>query len=515
LLVFDIPTIAALAVVGSAVFSACSFGVWRHLPEERCLRDWGIALALLCLGAIELYLRKPAIAVWTIPIGNGLFAAGESWKLVALRRLMRRPQRRFETWLPVAAFVIAALPCWWYVAIQPSLTARLIWVSFIMGCWYAGYGWTLAQHRDHQLAGWLRLTIGLQIAGFLLYFARAWVSPAATISPDYTKTTSMLIAMPGFYGLLFNIWMSLTMVLVISSRMHDRIVETLGFNREILVNSPLATAVYRDDGHCVLVNDAYVQLVETPRAELLDQNFRHLGRWRDAGLLDACEQALEAHQSARCEFHTTTPSGRAIWLDCRIHPSSILGTTHLLLQFNDLTERKRLEDQLRQMAFHDPLTMLPNRRLLMDRIQQAQRTSERQESYAALLFIDLDKFKQLNDRHGHSAGDRLLVALSESLSQTVRKSDTVARLGGDEFVVMLEDLGPDRQQALDHAQDMAMVVHQAANRCFSLGDVDYFASASIGIRLFIGTHESPETLLQDADSAMYQSKLNLSLPRFY
>ncbi|TDR79742.1 PAS domain S-box-containing protein/diguanylate cyclase (GGDEF)-like protein [Paludibacterium purpuratum] len=515
MLVFDIPTIASLAVVGSLVFSACSFGAWRHMPEEPCLRDWGIGLAFLFLGALELFLRTPASAAWTIPLGNGLFAIGDSWKLMALRRLMRLPRRHDERWLPLAAFALVAVPCWWYTDIQPSLNARLIWVSLVMGIWYVAYAWTLAQHHDRQLAGWLRLTIAIQLGGLALFLARAWVAPTALVSPDYSKTSSLLIAAPGYYGLLFNIWMSLTMILVITSRMHDRVVETLGFNREILANSPLATAVYRADGQCALVNDAYAQLVETPRAELLQQNFHHLAHWRDAGLFAACTQALNSRQSGRCEFHTTTPSGHQIWLDCRIHPSSILGTTHLLLQFNDLTERKRLEDQLRQMAFHDPLTMLPNRRLLMDRILQAQHGSERQSNHAALLFIDLDKFKQLNDCHGHGIGDKLLVALAQSLSQAVRKSDTVARLGGDEFVVMLENLGASVEQALSHAQDMATVIHQAINRDYRLDGVDYRASASIGIRVFNGTRETPEALLQDADSAMYQSKLNMSMPRFF
>jgi diguanylate cyclase (GGDEF)-like protein/PAS domain S-box-containing protein len=428
---------------------------------------------------------------------------------------MRLPRYRGEKWLLPAAFALAALPCWWYTDIQPSLGARLIWVSLIMGSWYIPYAWTLSRHRDKPLTGWLRLTIALQLAGLLLFLARAGFASTAEVDPNYTKTTSLLLAAPGYFGLLYNIWMSLTMILVITSRMHDRVVETLGFNREILANSPLATAVYRHDGQCVLVNDAYAQLVETPRNDLLEQNFHQLPSWRASGLSAACHRALGKHQSGRHEFHTTTASGRDIWLDCRINPSSILGVTHLLLQFNDLTERKHLEDQLRQMAFHDPLTMLPNRRLLMDRILQAQRSSERTQNHAALLFIDLDKFKQLNDRHGHGVGDQLLIALALSLTQTVRQSDTVARLGGDEFVVMLEDLGQDADAAVSRASDMALIVHQTIHRDYRLGDLDYRASASIGIRLFFGTEEKPESLLQDADNAMYQSKLDNSAPRFF
>ncbi|WP_215776225.1 sensor domain-containing diguanylate cyclase [Paludibacterium sp. B53371] len=515
MLALDIPTLAVIGVVTHFAFAACAFGAWRQIPEEPSLRDWGLAVLFLGLGAIELAMRTPATSPWSIPLGNGLFAAGYAWILLALRRLIGRPRRPLESWLPALAAALIAAPCWWYTNVDPSLTIRLVLVSLLMAIWYVSFAWTISRHHDHQLSGWLRLTIVLQLIGAIMFLIRAWSAPSANVSPDYAHTSSLAIAAPGFYALLFNIWMSLTIILVITSRMHDRVVETLGFNREILANSPLATAVYRADGQCVLVNDAYCQLLETPRETLLQQNFRHLHRWRESGLFAACNQALTHRESSRCEVHSVTASGHDIWIDCRIHPSSIRGVHHLLLQFNDLTERKRLEDQLRQMAFHDPLTMLPNRRLLMDRIQQAQRNSERNGNHAALLFIDLDKFKQLNDRHGHGAGDRLLIALAESLSQTVRKSDTVARLGGDEFVVMLEDLGQDAAEALAVARDMARVIHQTIHRDYRLGEIEYRASASIGIRLFDSQSESAEKLLQDADSAMYQAKLNMSAPQVF
>jgi diguanylate cyclase (GGDEF)-like protein len=177
-----------------------------------------------------------------------------------------------------------------------------------------------------------------------------------------------------------------------------------------------------------------------------------------------------------------------------------------LIQFTDLTKRKRLEDELREYAFHDVLTRLPNRRLLLDRVTQAMHMSKRQNSYFAVLFLDVNKFKELNDAHGHDAGDQLLIQVANRLRHEVRETDTVARLGGDEFVVLLEGLGEDASGATEHANAVSDKINQVLSAEYVLGDIRHQGSVSIGIKVFDGDDADLDQILKEADAAMYEAK---------
>ncbi|MCX7111236.1 MAG: EAL domain-containing protein [Proteobacteria bacterium] len=172
----------------------------------------------------------------------------------------------------------------------------------------------------------------------------------------------------------------------------------------------------------------------------------------------------------------------------------------------NITERKQAEEEIKQLAFYDPLTQLPNRRLLLDRLQQALATSVRSRLYGALLFIDLDNFKTLNDTLGHDKGDLLLQEVASRISACVRECDTVARLGGDEFVVMLIGMDGDAQEATAQTQKIGRKILAMLNQVYSLADHEHYGSASIGITLFVGHSSSMDELLKQADIALYQAK---------
>jgi diguanylate cyclase (GGDEF)-like protein len=507
LFTYDITTLALLGIFSNLVFAAAAFAAWRMIPEERCLRDWGIALSCLALGAIELAARPHLHWLWTIPIGNALLLCGQCWVFISLCHLVGLQVRRWLYLLPATVATVTLCFFIWYTLIAPSLNIRLTLFSLEAAALCTASTWALTQNNESAIRRWMKTTIIIQAVGIPVYLLRAWVVwHGADIASDYSKTSSMMIALPGFLYLIYQVWMSVTMILALTARMRRKVVETLNFNRQILANSPLPTAIYRFEGDCVLINAAYAQLMESSRSILLKQNFRREPEWQRSGLVDVCDRALATRQPQRFEFRTSTQSDKTLWIDCSIRTAQIQGRTHLLMQFTDQTERKRLEDRLRQMAFHDPLTRLPNRRLLMDRLEQVQRISERDRSHSALVFIDLDRFKQLNDQHGHLTGDRLLIEVARTLSNAVRKSDTVARLGGDEFVVMLTGLPADASAARQSAEGIAGNIQRAVNRNYDLGQLRYPVSASLGLRLFQGATEPAEHLLNDADSAMYRSK---------
>jgi diguanylate cyclase (GGDEF)-like protein/PAS domain S-box-containing protein len=180
--------------------------------------------------------------------------------------------------------------------------------------------------------------------------------------------------------------------------------------------------------------------------------------------------------------------------------------TNYVATHADITERKNAEMQIRQLAFYDPLTLLPNRRLLADRLQQALIASTRSQREGALLFIDLDNFKTLNDTLGHDKGDLLLQEVARRVSDCLRECDTVARLGGDEFVVMLEDLSDNSLEAASQAEGVGEKILTAISQPYDLAGQDYRCSSSIGVTLFDAPHHSSDELMKRADLAMYQSK---------
>lgn len=189
--------------------------------------------------------------------------------------------------------------------------------------------------------------------------------------------------------------------------------------------------------------------------------------------------------------------------------------THFIAVKQDVTERKQVEQRIRALAFHDTLTQLPNRRLLYDRLEHAMATSKRSGNYGALMFIDLDNFKPLNDAHGHATGDLLLIEVARRLTRCVRETDTVARFGGDEFVVMLDELDVDKNESMRQAGIVAEKIRSLLAEPYLLSlqkegktgtTIEHRCTSSIGATLFFSHEASPDDIFRQADLAMYQAK---------
>jgi diguanylate cyclase (GGDEF)-like protein/PAS domain S-box-containing protein len=181
----------------------------------------------------------------------------------------------------------------------------------------------------------------------------------------------------------------------------------------------------------------------------------------------------------------------------------------------DVTDRHKMEEQAQHMAFYDPLTSLPNRRVLDDRLAQMMAVSKRGARYCALMFLDLDNFKPLNDTYGHEAGDLLLVQVAERLKESLREVDTVARVGGDEFVVLLGELHKDQPRSAAQAAIVAEKIRARISMPYVVKvrnergaeiTIEHTCTASIGVTLFINHESSPVDVLKWADAAMYKAK---------
>ena len=179
---------------------------------------------------------------------------------------------------------------------------------------------------------------------------------------------------------------------------------------------------------------------------------------------------------------------------------------HFVAIFDDITQRKEADHEIKLLAFYDSLTGLPNRRLLLDRLGQALVVSQRSQHLGALLCIDLDNFKTLNDNYGHDQGDLLLQQVAKRLLECVRESDTVARMGGDEFLVVLEDLSGKLEEAAVQAENVGLKILSSLNQTYVLNGHEHHSSCSIGVTLFAGQSLSVQELLKQADLALYQAK---------
>ena len=294
---------------------------------------------------------------------------------------------------------------------------------------------------------------------------------------------------------------------------------------QVLLDS-MAEGAYGLDlhGSCTFVNQAFLRLLGYARPEAaLGRDIHELihHSYPDGRPYPAAECRIQAaYQHSQC-VHVADEvfwhrDGRAIpveyWSRPMIREGAVTGA---IVTFLDITERLAAEAEVQALAFHDPLTQLPNRRLLQDRLEQALAASARSDRYGAVLFMDLDHFKTLNDAHGHGAGDGLLQAVAQRLRGCVRQTDTVARFGGDEFVLVLQNLGDDWLTARTLASQVAEKIRDRLAQPYLLSletggrdgaRIEHRCPASIGMALFKNHAVSAEQILTRADQAMYQAK---------
>ncbi|MDP2826550.1 MAG: EAL domain-containing protein [Sulfuritalea sp.] len=273
--------------------------------------------------------------------------------------------------------------------------------------------------------------------------------------------------------------------------------------------SPESIVITNLDAEIEYVNEAFVLNTGYSREEAIGRNLRFLRAGKTppetyAALWDA----LTHGQSWNGEFHNRRKDGseyieHALIAPIR-HENGII--THYVAVKEDITARKAAESRINQLAFYDPLTSLPNRRLLLDRLGHAMASSTRNARYGALLLIDLDNFKALNDTLGHDIGDLLLQQVAQRLANCVREGDTMARLGGDEFMVILEDLSENALEAATRTETVGEKILAALGQPYQLANYEHHSTPSIGITLFTNHRESIDELMKRAELAMYQAK---------
>ncbi len=273
---------------------------------------------------------------------------------------------------------------------------------------------------------------------------------------------------------------------------------------DILNISPIAVRIAsRHGSEVVFHNQSYADLIRNVHAMGDDPKKYYV---RLADYEEVLAELSRGRSVINRQIELQIPDHPTVWTLASYMPMQYKGEDAVLGWFYDITNLKLAEERIRQLALHDPLTGLPNRQLLLDRLHQALASSTRSNRKGAVLFIDLDNFKSLNDTLGHAMGDILLQQVAQRLTASVREVDTVARLGGDEFVVMLEDLCEETLKAAEQAETVGEKILAALGKLYQLDGHEFRSSASIGTTIFSGDEPNSEELLKQADIAMYQAK---------
>jgi len=296
--------------------------------------------------------------------------------------------------------------------------------------------------------------------------------------------------------------------------------------RTLLRNASDGIYVLDAEGLLVEANTAFLKMLgydESVVGKLRITDWEMESQW---GALKAGFDELVARQGQSL-FETRHRRSDGSILNVEVNASAIEidGKHCLYAASRDITERKLAEERIRTLAFYDALTHLPNRRLLHERLIQALASGKRDGCYGALMVLDLDNFKPLNDTHGHAVGDLLLIEVANRLRRCVREVDTVARFGGDEFVVILSNLNADRIESASHAEIVAEKIRASLSEPYRLeikgqdeADmiIEYHCSVSIGVVLFINHKATEDDIFKWADIAMFDAKnAGRNAVRFY
>ncbi len=273
---------------------------------------------------------------------------------------------------------------------------------------------------------------------------------------------------------------------------------------QAIEQSPVSVVITSPEGNIEYVNSAFEKVTGYTQQEILGQNSRILKSGRTPqGRYSDLWQALNSGKAWNGEFQNQRKNGEIFWEQAHIAP--VMDTEgnikHFLAVKQDITKQKQQEEKILHQAHFDSLTQLPNRFLSMDRLDQMLRESDRNQHQVAVLFLDLDDFKKVNDTLGHETGDKILIEAANRLQNCIREVDTVGRLGGDEFIVLLNNL--------DSPADAQPVAHKILERfreSLKIEGRDLLLTISIGISVYPSDGDNPAELLRNADSAMYYSK---------
>lgn len=381
------------------------------------------------------------------------------------------------------------------------------------------WGWTgyfLSQHIDFVYQVFIAYTLAGLAAGAASSLASDRLSIVAFIIPIMSPNIIFFFGIDNTIGPSMAMMMMLFTVYLISTarRQGQNLYENIQLRyqanrdeiqfREILNFSPIAAAISDNDSqHKLFINQSYLDLLEYSVSPSSKVEMSHYSI--DEEQFKTITTKLNKGQNVTNQLIelTSADGGESKWGIGSFLIINYKNEPAVLSWIYDISERKKVEEKIKHLAYHDPLTQLPNRSLFNDRLQHALKTAQRHDTLLGIMFIDLDGFKRINDNYGHDVGDELLKEVAQRLLDKLRLTDTLSRLGGDEFVVLLPDLSE-----IKYASDIGQKILAEVDRPFDINGERLDISSSIGIAVYPHHGSRAEELLKNADNAMYYAKNN-------
>ncbi|MCP5269381.1 MAG: diguanylate cyclase [Zoogloeaceae bacterium] len=510
----DIRTLSFLAMISSILLAVGLQVVNRVITRDASLRLWAMGATATGLGFVLLALRGLIPDLISIVVANTLLVMGATWHYFGNRAFQGLPRPSPWYWCLAAATAVLFIH---FSYLSPNLAARIVIISLVLAALRFASAFVLvrpASGRDSLVRWAIALAYGMAAAFFVVRAAVSFFIDPGT--QNFMSTAGLVQTFAFVFEISLAAILGIGLPLLVLGRTHHLLEASERRYRNLSEWSPAPMGVH--DGHrLIYVNPAAIQLFGAQSAqdllgktivELTHPDFRQIN-------IERGKAALETGQpNPMIEEKLLRLDGTPIDVELNSIPVLYEGQPAVQFAMNDITERKRMEDQVRQLAFHDPLTGLPNRRLLKDRLHQAMAASVRHQHFGAVMFLDLDNFKPLNDVHGHETGDLLLIEAAGRLKQCVRAMDTVARFGGDEFVVVINELADTRETSTARASLIAEKICTSLSAPYLLvqknsedaASIEHHCTVSIGVALFFGQESSQDEIIGAADGAMYQAK---------
>ncbi|MCX7176299.1 MAG: EAL domain-containing protein [Proteobacteria bacterium] len=527
MLTLDIRTLSFLTMVSSLLLALGLQLVNRTTAKNPGLSLWAMGATANGAGFVLVALRGIIPDLLSIVGANTLLLIGAVWFYLGNRAFQGRTNKLSWPFVLVVATAVASC-CFTYL--MPSLAARIVVFSIAIAAVTFPSAIVLLQagDRSDRLIRWFVAAAYLTAALFLS--ARAVLTLfMAPEGQDFMALASPIQTFSLVVEIGLNVVLGIGLPLLVLRQTHRQFIASEDRYRTLVERDLTehknteeqlriaATAFEAQEGMFITnaeqvilrVNRAFSEITGYSAEEAVGQTPRLLNSGRhNADFFAAIMKSVHRSGAWQGEIWNRRKNGEVFpeWLAIAAVKNGRGKVTHYVATLTDITSRKAAEDEINNLAFYDPLTRLPNRRLLLDRVKQALASSARNKRYGALLFIDLDNFKTLNDTLGHDIGDLLLQQVSQRLVTCVREGDTVSRLGGDEFVVMLEDLSEHPHEAVAQAKSVGEKIIAALNQTFQLASHAYHSTPSIGVTLFADHLETIDELLKRADLAMYQAK---------
>ena len=529
----DLRSVVLLVGVMGLLMSVIIFFLRRSLPPSiDGLREWAAAPAIVLVSMLLLAMRGAIHDFFSVLCGNLLLLAGCLIFYNGARRFfgVARKEHRW-IWLIVSTLSVSVIA--WCSLIEPDYGVRLRIMAVLMFAIFFSLALLVRKEGGATFSGRFTTTVlFVQSVVILLRFAATFVWPSGSGLFEPFVYQTLYIASFAFTMLLLTVGT----VLLASERMRvefeNIIVERKQAEDALRASEFRWKFAVEGSGDGVWDWD-----IQTDEAQYSRRWKEMLGYAEDdippanqewvarihpddrSRVAEAMQAYLDGKTAVYVvEYRLKCKDESYKWILGRGMVVSRSGDgkpLRMIGTHTDITERKQMEERVRQMAFYDTLTKLPNRRMLSDRLSQTMAANRRSGYYGALMFLDLDNFKPLNDSHGHEVGDLLLIEVADRLKSCVREMDTVARFGGDEFVVMISELDTDKAGSAAQAGLIAEKIRSVLSERYLLtlqheGEADVFiehrCTASIGVVLFINHEASQDDIIKRADTAMYQAK---------